>query len=146
MIRIVVVDYHPIVRQGIVATLEDEEDFEVVGTAGSAEEALELVGRLGPEVVLLLDLELPGMGGLEAIPQLIQTSPITRVLVFTAYDTDERVLGAVRSGARGYLLKGAAIAEIVGAIRAVAAGSRCWRRGLRGRSWLLCARPGAPAS
>jgi two-component system, NarL family, response regulator DevR len=63
MTRIVVVDDHPIVRQGVVATLEDEPDFEVVGTAGSAEEALGLVGRLGPEVVLL-DLELPGMSGL----------------------------------------------------------------------------------
>jgi DNA-binding NarL/FixJ family response regulator len=120
MTRIVVVDDHPIVRQGLVATLEDEPDFKVVGTAGSAEEALELVGRLSPEVVLL-DLELPGLSGLEAIPRIIQTSPVTRVLVFTAYDTEERVLSAVRSGARGYLLKGAATAEIVGAIRAVAA-------------------------
>jgi DNA-binding NarL/FixJ family response regulator len=120
MTSIVVVDDHPIVRQGLVATLEDEPDFEVVGTAGSAEEALELVGRLSPEVVLL-DLELPGLSGLEAIPRIIQTSPVTRVLVFTAYDTEERVLSAVRSGARGYLLKGAATAEIVGAIRAVAA-------------------------
>src|SRR5919106_5770174 len=120
MTRIVVVDDHPIVRQGVVATLEDEQDFHVVGTAGSAEEALELVGRLGPEVVLL-DLELPAMSGLEAIPRLIQASPSTRVLVFTAYDTEERVLSAVRSGARGYLLKGAPTAEIAGAIRAVAA-------------------------
>ncbi len=121
MIRITVVDDHPIVRQGIVAALEDEQDFEVVGTAGSAEEALELVERLGPEVVLL-DLELPDMSGVEAIPWLIQASSVTRVLVFTAYDTDERVLSAVRSGARGYLLKGATTTEIVGAIRAVAAG------------------------
>jgi DNA-binding NarL/FixJ family response regulator len=120
MTRIVVVDDHPIVRQGVVATLEDEQDFQVVGTAGSAEEALELVGRLGPEVVLL-DLELPGMSGLEAIPRIIQISPITRVLVFTAYDMEERVLSAVRSGVRGYLLKGAPTAEIVEAIRAVAA-------------------------
>jgi DNA-binding NarL/FixJ family response regulator len=104
VIRIAVVDDHPIVRQGIVAALEDEQDLEVVGTAESAEEALELVRRLGPEVVLL-DLELPDMSGVEAIPQLIQTSPVTRVLVFTAYDTDERILSAVRSGARGYLLK-----------------------------------------
>jgi DNA-binding NarL/FixJ family response regulator len=121
VIRIAVVDDHPIVRQGVVAMLEDEQDFEVVGTAGSAAEALELVGRLGPEVVLL-DLELPAMSGLEAIPRIIHASPITRVLVFTAYDTEERVLSAVRSGARGYLLKGAATAEVVGAIRAIAAG------------------------
>jgi DNA-binding NarL/FixJ family response regulator len=121
VIRIAVVDDHPIVRQGLTAALEDEPDLEVIGAAGSAEEALTLVGQLRPEVVLL-DLELPGMGGVEAIPRLIEASPNTAVLVFTAYDTDERVLGAIRSGAKGYLLKGATTADIARAIRAVAAG------------------------
>jgi DNA-binding NarL/FixJ family response regulator len=121
MIRVLVVDDHPIVRQGLVATLEDEPDFEVVGAAGSAEEALTLVARQRPDVVLL-DLELPGIGGVEAIPSLVAASPVSRVLVFTAYDTDERVVNAVRAGAGGYLLKGAAVAEITGAIRTVAAG------------------------
>jgi DNA-binding NarL/FixJ family response regulator len=121
VIRIAVVDDHPIVRQGLTAALEDEPDLEVIGAAGSAEEALTLVGRLRPEVVLL-DLELPGMGGVEAIPRLIEAGPNTAVLVFTAYDTDERVLGAIRSGAKGYLLKGATTADIARAIRAVAAG------------------------
>ena len=121
MIRVLVVDDHPIVRQGLIGALEDESDFEVVGSAGSAEEALVLAGRLRPDV-LLLDLELPGMGGVEAIPRLAEASPSTRVLVFTAYDTEERVLGAIRSGAKGYLLKGAASAEIARAVRAVAAG------------------------
>jgi DNA-binding NarL/FixJ family response regulator len=121
VIQIAVVDDHPIVRQGLIAALEDEPDFQVVGAAGSAEEALALVGRLRPEVVLL-DLELPGMSGVEAIPRLSEASPSTRVLVFTAYDTDERVLGAIRSGAKGYLLKGAAAPDIARAIRAVASG------------------------
>jgi DNA-binding NarL/FixJ family response regulator len=121
VIRIAVVDDHPIVRQGLTAALEDEPDLQVIGAAGSAEEALTLVGRLRPEVVLL-DLELPGMGGVEAIPHLIEAGPNTAVLVFTAYDTDERVLGAIRSGAKGYLLKGATTADIARAIRAVAAG------------------------
>ncbi|HEV8638464.1 MAG TPA: response regulator transcription factor [Chloroflexota bacterium] len=121
MIRIAVVDDHPIVRQGLTAALEDEPDLQVIGAVGSAEEALTLVGRLRPEVVLL-DLELPGMGGVEAIPHLIEAGPNTAVLVFTAYDTDERVLGAIRSGAKGYLLKGATTADIARAIRAVAAG------------------------
>jgi len=93
----------------------------VVGSAGSAEEALTLAGRLRPDV-LLLDLELPAMGGVEAIPRLAEASPSTRVLVFTAYDTEERVLGAIQSGAKGYLLKGAASAEIARAVRAVAEG------------------------
>jgi len=115
------VDDHPIVRQGLIAALEDEPDFQVVGAAESAEDALALVGRLRPEVVLL-DLELPGMSGVEAIPRLLEASPGTRVLIFTAYDTDERVLGAIRSGANGYLLKGATASDIAGAIRAVASG------------------------
>lgn len=121
MIRLVVVDDHPVVRQGMIASLEDEADFDVVGAAGSVEEALPQVERLRPEVVLL-DLELPGMDGVEAIPRIREISPTTAVLVFTAYDTDERVIGAVRAGASGYLLKGAAIADIASAIRTVAAG------------------------
>ena len=121
MIRIMVVDDHPIVRQGLVAALEDEPDFEVVGAAESAEAAEALVERLRPEV-LLLDLELPGLSGVAAIPRLLEASPDTRVLIFTAYDTDERVLGAIRAGAKGYLLKGATAADIAGAIRAIASG------------------------
>lgn len=121
MIRITVVDDHPIVRQGLVAALEDEPDFEVVGAAGSAEDALRVIGRQRPEV-LLLDLELPGMSGIEAIPSLLQASPATNVLVFTAYDTDERVLGAIRAGAKGYLLKGATASDIAQAVRTVASG------------------------
>jgi DNA-binding NarL/FixJ family response regulator len=120
-IRIVVVDDHPIVRQGLVAALDDEPDFEVVGASGTAEEALTLVARLRPDVALL-DLELPGMSGIEAIPRLLEACPTVRILVFTAYDTDERVLAAIRAGAKGYLLKGAAVAEIAGAVRTVAGG------------------------
>ena len=119
--RVLVIDDHPVVREGLVTVLEDEADFEVVGSAGSAEEGLTLVERLRPDVVLL-DLELPAMTGVEAIPRFVEASPGTRVLVFTAYDTDERVFGAIRSGARGYLLKGATAAEIARAIRAVHAG------------------------
>ncbi|HET7037492.1 MAG TPA: response regulator transcription factor [Thermomicrobiaceae bacterium] len=121
MIRIMVVDDHPIVRQGLVAALGDEADFAVVGAAGSAQEALALAERERPDLVLL-DLELPGLSGLEAIPLLLERSPGCRVLVFTAYDTDERVLGAVRAGAGGYLLKGATAAEIARGVRSVAAG------------------------
>ena len=118
MIRILVVDDHPIVREGLVSVLEDQPDFEVIGSAGSAEQALALAERLGPDVVLL-DLELPGLDGVAAIPRLLAVSPKTRVLVFTAYDTDERVFGALKAGARGYLLKGATTADIVRAIRVV---------------------------
>jgi len=121
VIRILVVDDHPIVREGLVAVLEDQTDFEVVGSTGSAEEALSLAGDLQPDVILL-DLELPGMSGVEAIPRILQAHPETRVLVFTAYDTDERVFGAIRAGARGYLLKGAAAVEVAQAVHAVQQG------------------------
>lgn len=121
MIRILIVDDHPIVREGLVAVLEDQDDFEVAGTAGSAAEALELVPRLRPDVILL-DLELPGMDGLEAMPRLIAAAPDARIIVFTAYDTDERVIGAIKAGAKGYLLKGAAAGEIAAAIREVHTG------------------------
>jgi len=113
-----VVDDHPIVRQGLVSVLGDEADLEVVGEAGSGREAVARVQRLQPDVVLL-DLEMPDLDGVSAIPQLLAVRPGLGIVVFTAYDTDERVLGAVRAGARGYLLKGASAEEIARGIRAV---------------------------
>jgi DNA-binding NarL/FixJ family response regulator len=121
VIRVLVVDDHPIVRQGLVGVLSDEDDLEVVGEAGSGREAIAAAARLRPDVVLL-DLEMDDVDGVEAIPQLRTVHPDVEVLVFTAYDTDERVLGAIRAGARGYLLKGASSDEIARAIRSVAAG------------------------
>ena len=105
-------------RQGLVSVLGDEDDLDVVGAAGSGREAIALAQRLRPDVVLL-DLEMPDLDGVAAIPQLLAAQPELGVLVFTAYDTDERVLGAVRAGARGYLLKGASADEIARGIRAV---------------------------
>ena len=116
-----VADDHPIVRQGLVSVLGDEDDLEVVGEASSGREAVALTTRLQPDVVLL-DLEMPDVDGVEAIPQLLAAKPGLGVLVFTAYDTDERVLGAVRAGARGYLLKGASADEIARGIRTVHSG------------------------
>ncbi len=121
MIRVLIVDDHPVVREGLAAVLEDTKDVRVVGAVGSAEEALASVAVGSPDVVLL-DLELPGMNGVDAIPRLTAAAPRPRVVVLTAYDTEERVLGALKAGAAGYLLKGAGAAEIVQAIRAVAAG------------------------
>ncbi len=121
MIRVLIVDDHPVVREGLAAVLEDTKDVRVVGAVGSAEEALASVAVALPDVVLL-DLELPGMNGVEAIPHLTAAAPGPRIIVLTAYDTEERVLGALKAGAAGYLLKGAGAAEIIQAIRAVAAG------------------------
>jgi DNA-binding NarL/FixJ family response regulator len=113
------VDDHPIVRDGLVAVLADEPDLSVVDAVPSAEEAVRVARELEPDVVLL-DLELPGGDGISAIPALVAGN--ARVLVLTAYDTDERVFGSLQAGAGGYLLKGATAAEIAGAIRTVHAG------------------------
>ena len=121
MTRVLVVDDHPVVREGLVSVLEDQPGIEVVGSLDSAERAVAQVGRLRPDIVLL-DLELPGMDGVTAIPELLRASPASGVIVFTAYDTEERVLGAIRAGARGYLLKGASGQEIAAAIRTVESG------------------------
>lgn len=121
MIRVAVVDDHPVVREGLVSILKDEPDFDVVGSAGSAEDLLTLVDRAKPDVVLI-DLELPEMNGVQAIERLAQTAPQTRLIVFTAYDTEEKIADALRAGAKGYLLKGASADRIGRAIRDVHAG------------------------
>ena len=117
-IRIVVTDDHPVVREGLVAILSTQPDFAVVGDAASGPATLELVGALSPDIVLL-DLAMPEMDGVETLRQLQRIAPATRVIIFTAFDTDERILSAVRAGAQGYLLKGAPRNDIFQAIRVV---------------------------
>jgi DNA-binding NarL/FixJ family response regulator len=120
-IRIVVADDHPVVREGLIAVLGTQPDFDVVGEAATGIEVLLRVRELQPDVVLL-DLELPEMDGIEALRTLRDAKRGVRVLVFTAYDTDERILAAVRAGAQGYLLKGAPRDELFQAIRVVHGG------------------------
>jgi DNA-binding NarL/FixJ family response regulator len=117
-IRLLIVDDHPVVRDGLAAILSTRPDFAVVGEAGSGEEALRLVERLRPDVVLL-DLEMPGMDGIAVLRRLRDLDPAVRVVVFTAFDTDERILGALQAGAKGYLLKGAPRTELFAAIHEV---------------------------
>jgi DNA-binding NarL/FixJ family response regulator len=121
MIRVLLADDHPIVRDGLVAVLELQPDMEVVGEAGDGPAAVEKARELKPDVVLM-DLQLPGFSGAEATRQILADSPETRVLILTAYDSDEGILEAVRAGASGYLLKGALRTELVQAIRLVASG------------------------
>jgi DNA-binding NarL/FixJ family response regulator len=120
-IRILIADDHPIVRDGLAAILGTQPDLAVVGQAGSGEAAVEQAAALQPDVILL-DLEMPGLDGVEALRRIREARPAARAIVFTAYDTDERILAAVRGGAQGYLLKGAPRDEIFQAVRVVHAG------------------------
>jgi two-component system, NarL family, response regulator LiaR len=121
-IRIVVADDHPVVRDGLVAILSTQRDIEVVGEAGSGPDTVRAVAELRPDV-LLLDLEMPEMDGVAVLHRLHELGSDVRVIVFTAFDTDERILAAVRAGAQGYLLKGVPRNEIFEAIHVVHAGN-----------------------
>ena len=128
MIRILLADDHPIVLEGLRAVLETQSDFEVLGTpqqAASGDEALHLALDLRPDI-LLLDLEMPVMDGVETIRRLRQRTPggarpgeqqVPRIIVFTAFDNDERIIPALAAGANGYLLKGSPREDIFHAIR-----------------------------
>jgi DNA-binding NarL/FixJ family response regulator len=120
-IRVAVADDHPVVREGLVAMLETQPDIAVVGEAGTGPEAIALVASSQPDV-LLLDLEMPGLDGVGVLHQLRAAARPTRVIVFTVYHTDERIIAAVEAGAAGYVLKGAPRAEVFAAVRAVAGG------------------------
>jgi two-component system, NarL family, response regulator LiaR len=120
-IRVLIADDHAVVRQGLRTFLELQDEIEVVGEAADGIEALELVPRTAPDVVLL-DLVMPRLGGLEAIRRIREAAPATRVLVLTSFADDDTVLPAVRAGAAGYLLKDVQPLELVGAIRTVHAG------------------------
>ena len=131
-IRILVADDHPMLREGLVAVLATEPDFDVIGEAADGSEVLRLAGRLEPDVILL-DLEMPDVDGVAALEGLRDTGSPARTVVFTAYDSDERILGALRAGARGYLLKGASRKEIFDAIRTVNAGGSLLQPGVTDR-------------
>ena len=121
MIRVLIADDHPVVRDGLRGIFADDPDFLVVGEAGNGAEAVARVEREGADVVLM-DLRMPQMSGVEAIRQLRRTAPAVRVLVLTTYDTDSDVLPAIEAGATGYLLKDAPREELIRAVRAAFAG------------------------
>ncbi len=120
-IRLIIVDDHPIVRDGLRGMLDGDPDLEVVGEASDGVEALAVVAKLQPDVVLM-DLRMPGGGGAAAIRALADRGETARVLVLTTYDTDADVVPALEAGATGYLLKDAPREELVRAIRAAARG------------------------
>jgi DNA-binding NarL/FixJ family response regulator len=119
--RILIVEDHPMFRDGLFKMLETVEGFEVVGEAASGEEAVELAEQLKPNIILM-DINLPKMSGIEAAKRIVQTMPDIGILILTMYDDDSSVFSAMRAGARGYLLKEANRNEIVRAIQAVSEG------------------------
>ena len=120
-VRVVIADDHPVVRAGLRGMLEPESDIEVVGEATNGLEAVSLVGRLEPEVVLM-DLQMPELDGVAATKQIRDRYPETKVLVLTTFDTDADITRAISAGATGYLLKDAPRQDLFQAIRAAARG------------------------
>jgi DNA-binding NarL/FixJ family response regulator len=120
-IRLLIVDNHTLFRQGLVSLLESEPGFQVVGEASSGEEALQIAPELQPDVVLM-DVKMPGIGGVEATRRLVKTVPETRVLMLTVSDEEESLFAAIQAGARGYILKNADAGELLEAVQRVHAG------------------------
>ena len=119
--RIILVDDHEVVRLGLKSLLERHPQFEVVGEASSARDALEQVAALEPDVVVM-DIRLPGTSGIEACEQIVDNHPDTKVIMLTSYAEDEMLFSAIRAGASGYVLKQIASEELVKAIEAVGRG------------------------
>jgi DNA-binding NarL/FixJ family response regulator len=120
-IRILIADDHALVREGLRAVLGSEPDMEVVGEAATGKEVLERAAELRPDVILM-DIQMPGINGIEASRRILDASPKVGVVVLTMFEDDESVFSAMRAGARGYVLKGAHPSEILKVLRAVAAG------------------------
>jgi DNA-binding NarL/FixJ family response regulator len=120
-IRVLLVDDQPLMRVGFAMVLDAEEDLDVVGEAGDGAAALAQVRALSPHVVLM-DVRMPGMNGIDATERIVAEHPEVRVLVLTTFDLDEYAFAALRAGASGFLLKDAEPAALIGAIRAVASG------------------------
>ena len=123
MIKILVVDDHDLVRMGIVRMLSDVSGFTVVGEANSGEDAIKKVRELSPQVVLM-DVRMPGIGGIEATRKLVRTHPDVKIIAVTVCDEDPFPSRLLQAGASGYLTKGAALEEMVAAIRAANSGQR----------------------
>ena len=133
---VMLVDDHPLVRQGLQAVLGEVDDITVVGEASDGRAAVDLAAALRPNVVIM-DLQLPGLHGIDATREIVAAGPGTAVLVLTMFEDDDMVFAAVAAGAAGYLLKGADGPDIVTAIRAAGAGQAVFGAALaqRMRSW-----------
>lgn len=119
-VHVVVIDDHPLFREGVAGLLAAQPDMEVVGQGGSADEAVRLARDLLPDVILL-DLDMPG-GGLNAARAIAETCPVTKIVVLTVSEADDHLISALKSGARAYILKGVAGRELVAILHGVLAG------------------------
>ncbi len=144
-LRIVIVEDHPLFRKGLRTLISGIEDFEMAGEASDGEQAVTTALALLPDVVLM-DLQLPGQSGIDAIRAIIAASPTTRILVVTLFQDDDSVFAALRAGARGYILKDADEAEMIRAIRAIAAGESLFSPAIASRvlAFFAGSRPVAP--
>ena len=143
-LRVLVVDDHPLFRAALCAMIDSTEGMEVAGEAADGLTAVADAGRLEPDVILM-DLNMPDLDGVEATRRIVHASPHTGVLMLTMFENEAAVFAAMRAGAAGYLLKGAGQDEIVGAIRAVAAGQVIFGPGVARRMLRQLAGPGRPA-
>ncbi len=139
-IRLLIVDDHPVVRDGLSGIFAGDPDFEVVGQAANGVEAVTQAQELQADVVLM-DLRMPEMGGVEAIKQLRKRTPSAHVIVLTTYDTDSEVLSAIEAGATGYLLKDAPREELIRAVRAAHRGESVLSPSVAGRLMGRARRP-----
>ncbi|MEP6643338.1 MAG: response regulator transcription factor [Acidobacteriaceae bacterium] len=122
-IKILIVDDHPVVRAGLTNMLDTQPGFQVIGAVSTGEEAIEML-KAGSNDLLLLDLRMPGMGGIDTLHAIKRLGLRTRVIVLTSFETDEDIYRAVHAGAQGYLLKNTSQIEMVNAIKTVHAGNR----------------------
>jgi DNA-binding NarL/FixJ family response regulator len=144
MIRLLIADDHPVVRDGLRGMVAGQSDLEVVGEAATGTEALALVPRVRPDVALV-DLRMPGLDGVATIRTLRERHPEVRVLVLTTFDTESDVVSAIEAGATGYLLKDAPRAELFRAIRAAARGEAVLAPAVATRLVGQLREPAAPA-
>lgn len=144
-LRVLIADDHPLFRHGLSALLSASTDFEVVGEATTGEEVIDLAAKLQPDVILM-DIQMPVVNGIEATRRILHTSPHIRILIVTMFEDDASVFTAMRSGARGYVLKDAQKADVFQAIRAVGRGEAIFSPAIATRliDFFAARRPVAP--